>query len=63
MTYLQSQMYYLISAHQRRPGKTCEMELELGQRDTREDLNTSFTEMWRGYPKDAILLLLRRGQL
>lgn len=63
MTNLQSQMYYLASAHQRRPGKTCVMELELGQRYTWEDLNTSFTEKWPGYPKDAILQLLRRGQL
>lgn len=39
------------------------MELELGQSHTWEDLNTSFTEKWAGYPKDAILQLLRRGQL
>lgn len=36
---------------------------ELDQRYTWEDLKTSFTEKWPGYPKDAILQLLRRGQL
>lgn len=54
-------MYYLASAHQRRSGKTCDRELD--QRYTWEDLKTSFTEKWPGYPKDAILQLLRRGQL
>lgn len=63
MTYLQSQMYYLTSAHQRSPGKSCVMELELGQRYAGEDLNTSFTEKRLRYPKDAILQWLRRGQL
>lgn len=63
MTYLQSQMYYLSSTHQRRPGKTCVMELELGQTYTWEDVNTFSTEKWAGYPKDTILQLLRRGQL
>ena len=55
-------MYHLTSAHQKRSGKTCVTELGLDQRYTWADLKTSFTENWSGYPKDAILLLLRRGQ-